>query len=119
AEDTFCFGVDADAAYQESRLDRIVPFRIDEPIALGISERLIRIDTVEVTGYPREGDVRKAEGRPNDMAKLTLVFTYANRGKKNWTCEYVVTVLDGKGEELGRGERKASLDAEQREDTNR
>ena len=108
----------AEPVKQASRLERVVPFRTGESIPLGIVEGPVTIKSVQVTGWPKPEKVQKAEGRPDEMTKLTVRFTYANPEKRNWKCMYHVAILDDKGEEVGSGERDADLDKRQASDTN-
>lgn len=100
-------------------LERIVPFRTGEVIPLGIVERLVTIQSVEVVSWPKPDVIQKAEGKPGELASLTLKFTYANQGKSKWKCKYSFAILDDKGAEIGSGEKEASLGGEEKSDTNR
>jgi hypothetical protein len=102
-----------------SRLERVIPFRTAESIPLGIVDRLVTIESVEVTGWPKDDDVRKAERKPADTTKLTVTFTYANRNDEDWKCQYRVAILDERGTEIGSGEREAGLNGDEESDTNR
>jgi hypothetical protein len=109
----------AEAANPASRLERTVPFRTGESIPLGIVDRLVTIESVEVTDWPKPEDVRKAESKPADTTKLTVKFSYANRNDEDWKCQYHVAILDDKGKEIGSGEREAGLSGNEESDTNR
>lgn len=106
----FCFGIDADLAYQASRPGLVFPFRTGESIPLGIVEQLVTIKSVEVSSWPKPADLQKAEGLPDVTTNLTMKFTSSNRGKKDWKGQYRVAILDDKGKEIGSGEREASID---------
>jgi hypothetical protein len=118
-EDRFCFGVDPDPTHAASGLERIVPFRTKEVIPLGIVRGLISIDSIEVSGFPKAKELQKAEGSQSDATKLTVVLTYSNHDNRDWKGQYVVTVLDEKGEEIGAGQRDVSLDEGEKGDTHR
>lgn len=100
-------------------LEQIVPLRYGEPIALGIKERRITIDTVEVNGRPKDEVIERAKGDLDATTKLVVTLTYSNRENNDWKCEYVVTVLDDAGEEIGAGKRTVSLDEGEIGDTHR
>jgi hypothetical protein len=119
SKDVFCFGIDADPSNPSSRAERTVPFRTGEAIPLGIVERLITVHSVEVTAWPKAAELQKAEALPEGTTSLTVKFTYSNQGAREWKCRYRVAVLDDKGAEIGLGERDASLDGNQKSDTNR
>ena len=106
----------ADAA---SRLERVVPFRTGERVPVGIEDRFITIDSVEVTSWPKPDEVRKAEGKPGDETKLTLKFAYMNRDDDDWKCVYRVQVLDASGNEIGSGVQERTLNGTEANDTNR
>lgn len=114
--EAFCFGIDGDAGTAHPG-ERLIPFRTGEPISLGIVERGVRIESVEVTGWPKPRQLEKASAQDN--AKITVEFTYTNRSSKDYKCKYQVTVLDEDGRELGSGEREAHLESEEENDTNR
>ncbi len=101
------------------RLERIVPFRTGETLALGIEDRFVTIESVQVTDWPKPADVAKAEEKPGETTKLTVKFTYMNRDDDDWKCTYRVTVLDEGGREIGSGEREATLNGSEASDTNR
>ena len=52
-----------------ARLERVVPFRTKESIPVGIEDRFITIESVEVTGWPKPDEVRKAESKPGETTK--------------------------------------------------
>jgi hypothetical protein len=114
--EAFCFGVDGDARAASQTGERLIPFRVGEPISLSIVERGVRIETVEVTGWPKQRHIDKATAE--DRTKISLAFTYTNRSSRDYKCRYVVTILDEAGLELGSGEREAHLEAEEEDDTN-
>lgn len=114
--EAFCFGIDGDRAAAGQPGERIIPFRVGEPIHLGIVERGVRIESVEVTGWPKARHLEKATD--DQMTRLSVEFTYTNRSSKDYKCRYTVTVLDEAGQELGSGEREAHLEAEEEDDTN-
>lgn len=88
----------------------MISIKHGEPIALGITERRVSIDSVEVIRWPKEKAIRDAEGRPDENVEFVVVFTYSNRDERDWKCEYSVTVLDPTGQEIGSGRRQVSLD---------
>ena len=102
-----------------SRLERVVPFRTAEAVPVGIVDRSITIETATVTDWPKPEDLRKAEGKPGETAKLTVKFAYTNRDDEDWSCTYRVTVLDAEGREIGSGVQKRSLGGSEAGDTNR
>lgn len=114
--EAFCFGIDGDPGTAARSGERIVPFRAGEPMNLGIVERGVRIESVEVTGWPKPRHLAKATS--DDTSRLTVEFTYTNRSSKDYNCKYVVTILDEAGQEIGSGEREAHLEAEEEDDTN-
>ncbi|MHB1045215.1 MAG: serine/threonine-protein kinase [Thermoanaerobaculia bacterium] len=102
-----------------SRLERVVPFRTGDAVPVGIVDRSITIETATVTDWPKPEDLRKAEGKPGETAKLTVKFAYTNRDDEDWSCTYRVTVLDAEGREIGSGVQKRSLGGSEAGDTNR
>ncbi|HYN43648.1 MAG TPA: protein kinase, partial [Thermoanaerobaculia bacterium] len=102
-----------------ARLERVVPFRTKESVPVGIEDRFITIESVEVTGWPKPDEVRKAEGKPGDTTNLTVKFTYMNRDDNDWKCTYRVQVLDDQGKEIGSGVQERTLNGTEAGDTNR
>ncbi len=102
-----------------SRLERVVPFRTKDSIPVGIEDRFITIESVEVTSWPKPDEVGKAEGKPGETTNLTLKFTYANRDDDDWKCIYRVAVLDDDGREIGSGVQERTLNGTEAGDTNR
>ncbi|MFN7990316.1 MAG: protein kinase [Thermoanaerobaculia bacterium] len=102
-----------------SRLDRVLPFRTGEKVPVGIEDRFITIESYEVTSWPKPDEVRKAEGKPMDEAKLTIKFAYVNRDDDDWKCVYRVQVLDAAGNEIGSGVQERTLNGTEANDTNR
>lgn len=91
-------------------LERVVALQYREPIPLGIIASRTTIDSVEVSGRPKEEAIQKAESQPDATTKLVVELTYSNRGKKDLQGEYVLTILDDADKELGSGRRTVSLD---------
>jgi hypothetical protein len=108
-----------EAPNETGRLERVVPFQTNTSTHLGIVEQLVTIDSVEVSDWPKPEKILKAESRPSDTTSVTVKFTYANRNRNNWKCQYTVAILDDKGNEIGTGVREASLGRNERADTNR
>ena len=102
-----------------SRLERVVPFRTKESVPVGIEDRFITIESVEVTSWPKPDEVRKAEGKPDDTTSLTVKFTYMNRDDNDWKCIYRVSLLDDGGREIGSGVQERTLNGTEAGDTNR
>jgi len=102
-----------------ARLERVVPFRTKESIPVGIEDRFIAIESVEVTSWPKPDEVRKAESKPGETTSLTLKFTYSNRDDDDWKCIYRVAVLDDDGREIGSGVQERTLNGTEAADTNR
>jgi len=109
----------AEAPSPASRLERVVPFRTKESVPVGIDDRFITIESVEVTAWPKPDEVRKAAGKPGETTKLTVKFTYTNRDDDDWKCIYRVQVLDDQGKELGSGVQERTLSGTEAGDTNR
>jgi serine/threonine-protein kinase len=109
----------AGSANPASRLERVVPFRTKESVPVGIEDRFITIESVEVTSWPKPDEVRKAEGRPDDTTNLTVKFTYMNRDDNDWKCTYRVEVLDDQGKAIGSGVQERTLNGTEAGDTNR
>jgi len=118
-EDRFCFGIDPNPTHAASQLERIVPFRTKEVIPLGIVRGLVSIDSIEVSGFPKEKDFVRAQTNPGESTKVTVVVTYTNRDNTDWKGTYTVAILDEKGDEIGTGEREVSLDEGEKGDTHR
>lgn len=118
-EDRFCFGIDPDPTHSASQLERTVPFRTKEVIPLGIVRGLVSVDSIEVSGFPKEKDLVRAQTNQGESTKLTVVVTYTNRDNKDWKGTYTVSVLDEKGDEIGTGQREVSLDEGEIGDTHR
>lgn len=102
-----------------ARLERVVPFRTGESVPLGIEDRFVTIESVQVTDWPKPGDVQKAQGKPGETTKLTVKFTYTNRDDDDWKCTYRVQVLDDAGREIGSGVQERTLNGTEAGDTNR
>jgi serine/threonine-protein kinase len=109
----------ASSANPAARLERVVPFRTKESVPVGIEDRFITIESVEVTGWPKPDEVRKAESKPGDTTSLALKFTYSNRDDDDWKCIYRVQVLDDQGKEIGLGVQDRTLNGTEAGDTNR
>ncbi|MEO8380796.1 MAG: hypothetical protein ABI779_14120 [Acidobacteriota bacterium] len=93
-----------------SRLERVVPFRLREPVPLGITEDRVTIDSVEVTGWPKDAAIKKAEADPEAKSKVVVEIAYSNRDGGDVTVEYFVEILDEAGQALGEGRREVGLD---------
>ncbi len=102
-----------------SRLERVVPFRTGESVPVGIEDRFVTIESVEVTSWPKPDAVRKAEGKPGDTTTVTVKFTYMNRDDNDWKCTYRVSLLDDGGREVGSGVQERTLNGTEAGDTNR
>ena len=102
-----------------ARLERVVPFRTKESVPVGIEDRFITIESVEVTSWPKPDEVRKAESKPDETTSLTVKFTYMNRDDNDWKCIYRVSVLDDGGREIGSGVQERTLNGTEAGDTNR
>ncbi|MDZ7578215.1 MAG: hypothetical protein U0904_08595 [Candidatus Nanopelagicales bacterium] len=111
------FRIDGDPG--GGQLERLVDFRTAEAIPLDIVMGLVTVHSVEVTGWPKPEALAKAEGKPGDTTALTLKVKYSNRNTRAWKCQYRMAVLDDAGREIGSGERIATLDGEEKDDTNR
>ncbi len=109
----------AETASAAPRFEKTVPFRTKESIPLGIDDRFVTIESVEVTSWPEPDEVRKAAGKPGDTTKLTVKFTYSNRDDDDWKCLYRVWVLDDAGREIGSGVQERTLNGTEAADTNR
>lgn len=102
-----------------SRLERVVPFRTKESIPVGIEDRFVTIESVEVTGWPKPDEVLKAGQKQDATTSLTLKFTYANRDDDDWKCTYRVSILDDGGREIGSGVQERTMNGTEAGDTNR
>ncbi len=109
----------ASSVQSASRLERVVPFRTKESVPVGIEDRFITIESVEVTSWPKPEEIRKAEGRPDDTTSVTVKFTYMNRDDNDWKCTYRVSLLDDGGREIGSGVQERTLNGTEAGDTNR
>jgi serine/threonine-protein kinase len=101
------------------RLERVVPFRTKESVPVGIDDRFITIESLEVTDWPKPDEVQKAAAKPGETTKLTVKFTYTNRDDDDWRCVYRVFVLDASGREIGSGVQERTLNGTEAGDTNR
>jgi len=119
AKDAFCFGVDEDASHRAAPLEKTVAFQPGESIPLGIEDLVIKFRSVEVTSWPKAEAIKKAQATPADTFNLTVKFTYTNRGKQSWHCQYDVAILDDAGQEIGSGARRAKLGGSEDDDTHR
>lgn len=106
----FCFGIDANPGSGVSRFERVVPFRQREVIPLGISDRGMVVDSVEVIRWPKEDAIRKAESNPDAKGEVVVVFSQSNRAGRDYKCAYDVFLLDESGNEIGTGKRTVGIE---------
>jgi len=87
---------------------------------IGITAGDVVIESVKILAWPDADDFRKAEKDPNDTKTMWVVFTYTNKGDRNYKCIYAVTVLDPEGgKPLAVDDADRTLDKGKVDDTNR
>lgn len=106
----FFFGVDANPGSGASRFERVVPFRQREVIALGISDRGMAVDSVEVIRWPKDEAIQQAENKPDAKGEVVVLFTQSNRAGRDYKCAYDVFLLDENGNEIGTGKRTVGIE---------
>ncbi len=109
----------ADVPADAKKFEKTLPFK-EGPQKLDIKVGDVTIDFVEFKNWPDEGDFAKGEKDPNDTKTAWVVFTYTNRGTRDFKCRYEVTIHDPKGGEIwGQNDSIRTLDAGKSGDTNR
>jgi len=114
----FCFGVDASPGAAHSRFERVVPFRPREILPIGIVDRGMAIDSVQVIRWPKEPS-NEGPVIGDAKAEIVVVFTQANRSGRDYKCTYTVVLMDESGAELGTGTRTVGIEDGEVDDTAR
>lgn len=102
-----------------SRFERVVPFKQREVIALGISQRGMTVNSVEVIRWPAEAALRKREKNADAKGEIVVTFDQTNRAGKDYKCTYEVVLLDESDNEIGSGKRTVSVEDGEVNDTAR
>jgi hypothetical protein len=113
----FCFGVDANPGAGRSRFERVVPYRQREVIPLGISDRGMTVDTVEVIRWPKEAAVAEGAAKPAAKGEIVVVFRQTNKAGRDYKCTYEVVLLDESDVEIGSGKRKVGIEDGESDDS--
>jgi hypothetical protein len=113
----FCFGVDPNAGAGRSRFERIVPYKQREVMPLGISERGMTVDTVEVIRWPKEAALADVTSKPDAKGEIVVVFRQSNRAGMDYKCTYEVALLDANEVEIGNGKRKVGIEDGETDDS--
>ena len=100
-----------------SRLETMLPFKAGELLPVDLGDAPLAINGVELRGLPSLDKLRKAQSK-SDVVSITARFYYSNPDDRDWLCVYRVSILDDSGQEIGSGERQATLDKKQSSDTN-
>jgi hypothetical protein len=113
----FCFGVDANPGSGRSRFERVVPFKLHEVMALGISDRGMTVSSVEVIRWPKETALTQTTSKPDAKSEIVVKFTQTNKSGRDYKCAYDVVLLDESGAEIGTGKRKVGIEDGEADDT--
>ncbi len=109
----------ADVPGDAKKLEKTLPFK-EGPQKVDVKFENITIDYVDIKNWPDADDFRKGEIDPNDTKTMWVVFTYSNRGDRDYKCRYSVTIPDPKGGEAWASDDSVrTLDAWKMGDTNR
>jgi len=102
------------------KFEKTFSFVPEKSQKIGITAGDVVIESVKILGWPNAEDFRKAEKDPNDTTTMWVVFTYTNKGDRNYKCIYAVTVLDPEGgKPLAVDDADRTLDKGKVDDTNR
>ena len=101
------------------KFERTLPFKAEsQKIDLKVGD--VTIESVEIKNWPDAEDFAKGEKDLNDTKTMWVVFTYTNKGDRNYKCIYAVTVLDpAGGKPLAVDDAERTLDKGKVDDTNR
>jgi len=113
----FCFGVDANPGAGRSRFERLVSYKQREVIPLGIQDRGMTVDTVEVIRWPKEAALAEATTKPMAKGEIVVVFRQTNKAGRDYKCTYEVTLLDEADVEIGSGKRKVGIEDGEADDS--
>ncbi len=101
------------------KFEKTLPFK-EGPQKLDIKLDDVTIEYVEIKNWPDASDFVKGEKDPNDTKTMWVVFTYSNRGVRDYKCRYAITVPDPKGGDAwAQDDATRTLDAGKMGDTNR
>ena len=102
------------------KFEKTFSFVPEKSQKIGITAGDVVIESVKILGWPNDEDFRKAEKKPDDTTTMWVVFTYTNKGDRNYKCIYAVTVLDpAGGKPLAVDDAERTLDKGKVDDTNR
>jgi hypothetical protein len=102
------------------KFEKTFSFVPEKSQKIGITVGDVVIESVKILNWPDAEDFRKAEKDPNDTKMMWVVFTYTNKGDRNYKCKYAVTVLDPDGgKPLAVDDAERTLDKGKVDDTNR
>ena len=101
------------------KFERTLSFK-PESQKLDLTVGDVTFESVEIKNWPDAEDFAKGEKNPNDTKTMWVVFTYTNKGDRNYKCIYAVTVLDpAGGKPLAVDDADRTLDKGKVDDTNR
>jgi hypothetical protein len=102
------------------KFEKKLPFVGEKEQKLGIKTGDIVIESVKILNWPDADDFRKGEKDLNDTKMMWVVFTYTNRGNRDYKCRYTVSVLDpAGGKPWAVDDATRTLDKGKVDDTNR
>jgi hypothetical protein len=102
------------------KFEKSFPFVGEKEQKIGIKTGDVVIESVKILGWPDAEDFQKGEKDLNDTKMMWVVFTYTNRGDRDYKCKYTVSVLDPKGDKpFAVDDATRTLDRGKVDDTNR
>jgi len=101
------------------KFEKTLPFGEKEQ-KIGIKTGDVVIESVKILNWPDAEDFRQGEKDLNDTKMMWVVFTYTNRGDRDYKCKYTVSVLDPQGDKpFAVDDATRTLDKGKVDDTNR
>ena len=102
------------------KFEKTFSFVPEKSQKIGITVGDVVIESVKILDWPDAEDFQKGEKDLNDTKTMWVVFTYTNRGDRDYKCKYTVTVLEPKGEKpFAVDDATRTLDKGKVDDTNR
>jgi hypothetical protein len=109
----------ADVPADAKKVEKTLPFK-PGPQKIDVKVDDITIDYIEVRNWPDADDFAAGDRDPNDTKMMWVIFTYSNRGDREYKCRYTVTIRDpNSAETWAENDSTRSLDAWKMGDTNR
>jgi hypothetical protein len=108
-----------DPALPAPPVESIVAYQTGEVIPLGIADRGMSIDSVEVIRWPKDAAIAKASGTRGTKGEIVVMFHQTNRSGRDYRCVYEITLLDASNVAIGEGRRTVEIEDGEVDDTAR